>query len=401
MNLTTLTDYLSKISNLLKNDFSLILVYSLCAYFIYLFTNKVIFRLVEKIITKSKTKVDDYFFEKKALEPLSLMPPAVFMFVFSDTLTKISAAVERLSLLVILFSGLLFINKLFSISNRLYQQKPISKIKPMTGYLQMLQIALVVFGFIGAISILLGKSPLILLSGIGAFTAIVLLVFRETILSFVAGFQIQMNDIIRVGDWVELPKHGVDGDVIEIALHTVKVQNWDKTISSIPTSFLINETIKNWRGMTEVGGRRIKRSILIDQDSIAFLSPAKVKELKNVRLIKNYLLLKEREIKKHNEKLKKSDALKSDERRLTNIGTFRAYIKEYLWFREDIHRELTFLIRQLAPSGEKGLPIEIYVFTKTTDWIEYESIQSEIMDHLLSVLPKFGLKTYQFFFRGK
>ena len=402
MSISTLTQYFYKILPFIKNDFFLLLFYSFCGYVIYLITKKVLLSIVKKIIVKSKTKIDDYFFEQGALSPLIHMPPAVFVFVFSDTLIKLSEVMKKASLLVLLFSALLFVNKLLVIINKLYQQKSISKTKPMTGYLQALQIALAVFAIVGSVSILLGKSPLVLLSGIGAFTAIILLIFRETILSFVAGFQIQMNDIIRVGDWIELPQHGVDGDVLEIALHTIKVQNWDKTISTVPTSLLINQAVKNWRGMAESGGRRIKRSILIDQDSIAFLSPVKINQLKKMQLLKPYLLDKERKIKTHNQKLKKSQSpTPGNERKLTNIGTFRAYIKAYLLFRGDINHNLTFLIRQLAPSSEKGLPIEVYVFTKTTNWIEYEEVQSEIMDHLLSILPQFGLRAYQRLSNGK
>ena len=329
------------------------------------------------------------------------MIPLAFLYTASSTLTEFSTIVSKASLLGTGLCALLFVNKLLIVANYLYQQKTISKLRPITGYVQIAQIVLTALGLVGGLSILMNKSPWVLLSGIGAFTAVILLLFRETILSVMAGFEIQMNDIVRVGDWIEMPQHGVDGDVIELALRTVKIQNWDKTISTVPTSALISEAVKNWRGMAEAGGRRIKRSILIDQDSIQFVSPAKFAQLKKIDLLKDYLENKLRELKSHNEGIRKKNKPQAlslsmgNERRLTNVGTFRAYTKNYLRSRQDINRGLTFLIRQLAPSGEKGLPLEIYIFTKTTEWVEHEEIQADIMDHLLAVLPQFDLRTYQ------
>ena len=233
-----------------------------------------------------------------------------------------------------------------------------------------------------------------LLSGVGALTAVLMLVFKDTILSFVASIQINSNDLFKIGDWIEAPQFGADGDVIDIALHTVKIQNWDKTISIIPTYKLIDSSFKNWRGMTESGGRRIKRSIFIDQNSICFCSSAELENYKSIELLKPYLEQRITEVNESNKNQNVNMDSYVNGRRLTNIGTFRAYIKAYLKNHSKIHDNLTFLIRQLRPSAS-GLPIEIYVFTNVVDWIEYESIQADIMDHILSVISEFNLKIFQ------
>ena len=261
-------------------------------------------------------------------------------------------------------------------------------------YLQILKLVLNILGTIVVIAIVSGRSPIYLLSGIGALTAVLMLVFKDTILSFVASIQINSNDLFKVGDWLEIPQLGADGDVIDIALHTVKIQNWDKTISIIPTYKLIDSSFKNWRGMSESGGRRIKRSLYLDQNSINFCSAEQLEYFKTFELLTGYLNNKITEVDTSNSAKNINMDPQVNGRRLTNIGTFRAYIQAYLKGHNKIHNELTFLIRQLSPS-ERGLPIEIYVFTNITDWIEYEGIQADIFDHLLSVIPEFGLRIFQ------
>ncbi|MDR0996034.1 MAG: mechanosensitive ion channel family protein [Zoogloeaceae bacterium] len=264
--------------------------------------------------------------------------------------------------------------------------------RPIKGYIQLVKIGLYVVTAILIVASLMDRSPLILLSGLGAMAAVLMLIFQDTILSLVASVQLNSNDMLRVGDWIEMPNLNVDGEVVDIALHTVKVQNWDKTISTIPTKRLISDAFKNWRGMSESGGRRIKRPLFIDQRGIRFLSKEHRQRLEKMRLIEPYLQDKDEELKSWNAQLAGADEV--NYRRLTNIGTFRAYVVRYLKHHPNIHQDMTLLVRQLNPSPE-GLPIEIYCFTNTTAWGEYEDIQSDIFDHLLATLPDFGLSIFQ------
>lgn len=271
-----------------------------------------------------------------------------------------------------------------------YSSLPISKNRPIKGFVQVLIIILYSLALILIFSIVLNKSPLVFLSGLGAMTAILLLVFKDTILSLVAGIQITSNDFIRVGDWLEMPQFGADGDVIDISLHAVRVQNWDNTITNIPTHKFLENSFKNWRGMQESGGRRIKRSLFIDTNSIRFLTSEDVHSYHRFNLLKDYLQHKEHELLEAN----KSNKENVNHRRLTNVGTFRAYILNYLRTHPKIHKEMTLMVRQLEP-GPEGLPLEIYVFTNTTVWGEYEGIQSDIFDHILAIASEFGVRVFQ------
>lgn len=244
------------------------------------------------------------------------------------------------------------------------------------------------------IAALIDKSPVILLSGLGAMAAVLMLVFQDTLLSFVASIQISSSDMVRVGDWIEMPQLNADGDVIDIALHTIKVQNWDKTITTLPTRRLISDPFKNWRGMKDSGGRRIKRAILLDKSSIHFISPKEIDHLKQFKLLHDYLNVKDEEISKWNDALGNDYDRPLNQRRLTNIGTFRAYVQNYLKQHPGINQDMTMLVRQLQPTND-GLPLEIYCFTNQTVWAFYESTQSDIFDHLYAILPEFGLRTFQ------
>ena len=268
------------------------------------------------------------------------------------------------------------------------------KNKPIKGYIQIIKIIIASFIAIIIFAIITGQSVAYYISGLGALTAVLLLVFQDTILSFVASVQIGQNDIIKIGDWIEVPEFGADGDVVDIALHTVKVQNWDKTITTIPTSKIVNTSVKNWRAMSEYGGRRIKRSILIDISSIKFLTAEETVELQKLSPIKSYISEKNEELEEFN-KLNSESSNQLETRRLTNIGTFRAYVENYLKQSQNLNTDtMTFLVRQL-PSSPEGVPIEIYTFTNTTEWVAYEKIQSDIFDHLFAILPKFGLRVFQ------
>ncbi|WP_369812646.1 mechanosensitive ion channel family protein [Alkalimonas collagenimarina] len=286
------------------------------------------------------------------------------------------------------------LSNVLTMVNTLYERRPNSRTKPIKGYIQLLKIIIYTVAFVLIVAMLINRSPLILLSGMGAMMAVMLLIFQDTILSVVASIQIASNDVIRVGDWVEMPQLNADGDVIDIALHTVKIQNWDRTITTIPTRRFMTDPFKNWRGMQQSGGRRIKRSLMIDQQSVHFISAEERSRLNRFRLLQEYLPEKEQEIKAWNESLKEQGQEPVNTRRITNLGSFRAYVERYLRSHQHVHQHMTLIVRQLAPTPD-GLPLEIYCFTNTTAWVAYEGIQSDIFDHLFAILPEFGLRMYQ------
>ncbi len=279
-------------------------------------------------------------------------------------------------------------------ANTIYAESPVAKDRPLKGFVQLVQIVVWVFGGVMIIAAVLDRSPLLLLSGFGAMTAILLLVFKDTILSLVASVQLSAQDMVRVGDWIEMPQFGADGDVVDVQLHTVKVQNWDKTITTIPTHRLITDSFKNWRGMSQSGARRIKRALYIDVTSIRFQSQDEVDHFKHFALLIDHIRNKEQELTDYNQGLKTESDSEVNKRRITNIGTFRAYAYNYLKNHPDIHKDMTLIVRQLGP-GPEGLPLEIYCFTNTTEWAVYEDIQSDIFDHLLAIIPEFGLRLFQ------
>lgn len=288
----------------------------------------------------------------------------------------------------------LALGALLDIINLVYQRRTDAHLHPIKGYLQVIKIVLYVIATILIIATLIDRSPLILLSGLGAMAAVLMLIFQDTILSLVASVQISSNDIVRVGDWIEMPQLNADGDVIDIALHTVKVQNWDKTITNIPTKRFISDSFKNWRGMQQSGGRRIKRSLYLDQHSVHFLDAEERKRLHRFSLLEDYLVTKSQEIDDWNARLAERGREPVNTRRVTNIGTFRAYVEHYLRNHQGIHQGMTLMVRQLSPTAD-GLPLEIYCFTNTVAWTQYEAIQSDIFDHLLAILPEFGLRVFQ------
>ena len=294
----------------------------------------------------------------------------------------------------IVLTAALALSILLDIANTLYQLRNDAHLRPIKGYLQVLKIGLFAVAAILMVATLLDRSPLIMLSGLGAMAAVLMLVFQDTLLSLVASVQITSSDIVRVGDWIEMPQLNADGDVVDIALHTVTVQNWDKTITSIPTKRFITDPFKNWRGMQECGGRRIMRSLYLDQTSIGFLSPEETERLQRIALLRQYLKHKHSELLSWNSALAEDGQEPANTRRITNIGTFRAYVEQYLRHHPQIHQDMTQLVRQLSPTAD-GLPLQLYCFTNTTAWGSYESIQADIFDHLLAILPEFGLRVFQ------
>ena len=275
-----------------------------------------------------------------------------------------------------------------------YARTEHARTRSIKGYVQLTKMVLYVFGAIIIVATLIDRSPLLLLSGLGAMSAVILLVYKDTLLSFVASVQLTSNDMLRVGDWIEMPQVGADGDVVDITLHTVKVQNFDKTIVSIPTWRLMSESFKNWRGMQQAGGRRIKRSLFIDASGVRFLHDEEEQRLTQVRLLTDYIGRKQAELKAWNEAQGNVAAMSANRRRMTNLGTFRAYALAYLKSHPEIQPNMTCMVRQLQTTAH-GIPLEIYCFTRTTAWTDYERIQGDIFDYLLAVMPEFGLNLYQ------
>ncbi len=300
----------------------------------------------------------------------------------------------NLALAITIFVLTRVISALLDAMLDIYSRTNYAKTRPIKGYVQLTKMLLYVFSAIIIVATLIDRSPMLLLSGLGAMSAVILLVYKDTLLSFVASVQLTSNDLLRVGDWIEMPQVGADGDVIDITLHTVKVQNFDKTIVSIPTWRLMSESFKNWRGMQQSGGRRIKRSLFIDAAEIGFLTDEQEQRLEQVRLLRDYLTRKKAELKSWNEAQGNVAELSANRRRMTNIGTFRAYALAYLKSHAEIQPNMTCMVRQMQTTAQ-GVPLEVYCFTRTTVWDEYEQIQGDIFDYLLSVMPEFGLSVYQ------
>lgn len=305
-------------------------------------------------------------------------------------------AIHVVGALMAMLDALLWLQERYSREKG--DQASVHKVRSIKSYVQLGKLMLMLAGAIVTVAVLLDRSPFIVLSGLGAMSAVLMLVFKDTIFFFTAGVQLSSNDMLRIGDWIEMPQVGADGDVIDIALHTVKVQNWDKTITTIPTWRLMSESYRNWRGMSESGGRRIKRTLRIDANSVRFLDAKERAYFSEFALLQDYMQAKSADVEHTNAEaravLGERVELVANQRHLTNIGTFRAYVAAYLHARPDINQEMTLMVRTLEPTAE-GIPMELYCFTATTKWADYEGIQGDIFDHLLAVLPEFGLSLYQ------
>ncbi|GAB6097358.1 mechanosensitive ion channel [Desulfatiferula olefinivorans] len=360
----------------------------------YLITRHYIPKAVLGITAKTRTRYDDILLNDTVLRRISCLVPLFVIHGLAFLVPSLEILIRKLALSGMFFVALLVIGPLINGLHDIYQSLAVSRDRPIKGYVQVAKLVIYILGGIVIASSLLGRSPLVILSGFGAMTAVILLIFRDTILSFLASLQISSNDLVRVGDWIEVPAFNADGDVVDIALHTVKIQNFDKTLTIIPTHRLIDVTFKNWRGMQQSGGRRIKRSIFIDMTSIRICDAAMLEAFRTIDLLVPYLDKKEEEIAAYNTAHGVNTDNPVNGRRLTNVGTFRAYIEAYIRSQTTIHRSMTFLVRQLQP-GPGGLPIEIYVFTNDTAWARYEGIQSDIFDHLLAVISEFGLRVFQ------
>ncbi|MCL4151125.1 UNVERIFIED_CONTAM: hypothetical protein GTU68_066651, partial [Idotea baltica] len=354
--------------------FGLVLV--LC-YLVDKIAQRALAATISHFIQKTRTTWDDSLVARKVPQRVAHLAPALVLYLSADLLFTdfpiLQILVQRLSLCLLLLIGALITTGVVDVLTDWSSKIPATKDKPIKSYGQVIKLILYILVFISIVSVLINRSPLVLLSGLGAMTAIILLVFKDSIMGFVASIQISAYDMIRVGDWIEFQKYGADGDVIDISLNVIKVQNWDKTITTIPTYAFMAESFKNWRGMTKSGGRRIKRSVFIDAQTVKFLDEPLLKHLNSVQLLDDYLTKKEEELAEHNTAHGGEFSNLINGRRLTNIGTFRAYVERYLKSLPDIHLGMTLLVRQLQ-STDRGIPIEIYAFSKDTNWKNYEGM---------------------------
>lgn len=358
----------------------------------------VLVHLLQRVAHRTKTLWDDRVLEHRFFHRLSHLAPAIVVYVAAEQVcakhVRLETLVERLALVYMALVVAGALNAAVNAGVAILRELPSTREKPIQSYGQVVKIVVFVVTAIVAVATLFDRSPWLFLSGLGAMTAVMMLIFKDSLLGFVASVQISVNDLVRPGDWVEMPKHGADGEIVEINLTTFKVQNWDKTITCIPTYALVSESFKNWRGMSESGGRRIKRAIHLDMNSIRIADPPMLARLQKIRLLKEYLACKTAELAEWNREHQGDDSSPVNARHLTNVGTFRAYLEAYLRCHPLIHQDLTLVVRQLDP-GPVGLPIEIYVFSREQGLAEYEALQADIFDHVLSVLPQFDLRVFQ------
>ena len=388
------------------------------AWFAHFVTRKIFLAIVQRIAKRTKTRWDDILVENGVFKGLAHLVPAFILyysvdFSYPDIHQQVSELAPEvykslsqdyywgLSDLLTKISRIYFISIIVFVANsvlnaalQIYNTTEFAHSRPIKGYVQLVKIFVFFMAGILLIAALLGKDPTALLAGLGAIAAVLLLVFRDTILGFVASIQLSANDMVKIGDWIQMDGHNADGTVIDITLNTVKVQNWDKTITTIPTYALVSESFYNWKGMEEAGGRRIKRSVAIDTNTIKFCDTDMLERFEKFDLIRSYIQEKEKELKEYNKGKNLAEEDYISGRHQTNVGIFRKYLEVYLRQHPKIKQDLTFLVRQLQPVG-KGLPIEIYVFSSDQEWANYESIQSDIFDHIFAVIPEFELRVFQ------
>jgi miniconductance mechanosensitive channel len=383
-------------------DIAVVSMLLLTSYLAYFFASRLALAALRLHGKRSVSAWNTALINNRVGEKLAQLLPVAVILTGFDLLPGIDEEVEyyvlNLTSAYLFVVAALTLVAILSAVNEIYESNPEARQRPIKGFIQLVQLAVMVLGVLLFIAAVMDRSPALLLSGFGAMTAVLLLVFKDTLLSMVASVQMSAQDLIRVGDWIEVPQFGADGDVVDVALHTVKVQNWDKTITTIPTHRLISDSFKNWRGMSASGGRRIKRALYLDASSVHFMTAEEVDRCRRFSLLEEYLDGKEGELAEYNRELAEAPAAARDtavnRRRLTNIGTFRAYAWHYMKQHPKIRQDMTLMVRYLSP-GPQGIPIEVYCFTSTTAWFDYELIQADIFDHLLAIVPEFGLRLFQ------
>ena len=365
------------------------------AFVVHRLTRAILVRGVHHLAAQTRSSWDDELVGFRIFRNLSHVVPAFIIYVgvgWFDLPESTTAVIRNVSVAYAVLFVVLAIGSLINAFSAIYEQQPAARERPLKGFFQITKIVVYCVGAILVLAALVDRSPLLFFSGLGALTAVLLLVFKDTILSLVASVQIATSGILRVGDWVEIPQYGADGDVIDIALHTVRVQNFDKTVTTIPTHRFISDAFKNWRYMSSSGGRRIRRAVNVDIDSVRFLRRAEVDELHEFALLRDYIDRKRADLEKANADL--TDDGNVNARRLTNLGTFRAYVSAYLRHHADINQDMTVLVRQLDPTPE-GVPLQVYAFTRSTEWLEHERVKSDVFDHLIAIAPSFDLRIFQ------
>jgi len=380
---------------------AVVLVTVAVAWLTYALTRRLLLAVVGRMAKRTRTQWDDRLIARGFFDRLSRLVPAVIIYLaaplFADPFLSslaLDEVLKRLATAWLVVVVLRSLGALLNAATDIYDSLDHKKANPISGFVGGLKLVLWIVGLILCIAAITGRDPSGLVAGIGALTAVLLLVFKDSILGLVASIQIFVNDLVRVGDWIEMPAYGVDGDVIAVSLTTIKVQNWDRTIASVPSYSVISESFKNWRGMSDSDGRRVKRSIGIDMNSVHFCTPEQIERFGRFALLEDYISSKQVEVTEYNQRHGIDTTEVINGRRLTNLGTFRAYLVEYLRRHSGINNEMTLMVRQLSPSAE-GIPIEIYVFSLDKDWGVYEALQADIFDHLLSVISEFDLRVFQ------
>ena len=357
----------------------------------------VILTTVTRLVKKTKATWDDVVFDRKVMIYLShLVAPIILYILLPLAISNagLLAFILRICMIYIIAVFLKFISALLSALYHVYSEREQFRDRPLKGLLQTVQVILFFIGGIIIVSILIDKSPMVLLTGLGASAAVLMLVFKDSIMGFVSGIQLSANNMLKVGDWIEMPKYGADGTVIEVTLNTVKVRNWDNTITTIPPYALVSDSFQNWRGMQESGGRRIKRSIRIDMNSVKFCTPEMLAKYRKIRLLKDYIEETEKVVEEYNKEHGIDNSVLVNGRRQTNLGVFRAYLTNYLRSLPAVNQDLTCMVRQLQPT-EQGIPLELYFFSSIKAWIPYEGVQADVFDHVLAIIPEFDLHVFQ------
>lgn len=377
------------------------LIILVLAVLVFLIVRRIATRVIPVLAARTRTDWDNKLVKHGFFNRLAALAPGLLVYTLTSRwmgpATELAAAGEGLrvvSLLWILGFGLMTLYALLDAVVDIYNTFIFSRQMPIRGFVQVVKLVTFLLFLILTLSVLLGKSPVILLSGVGAMTAVMMLVFKDPILGFVAGIQLSANRMLAVGDWLEMPKYQADGDVVDVSLTTVKVRNWDQTITTIPTYALISDSFKNWRGINEAGGRRIKRSLFLDMNSIHFLDGEEIERLARAHLLTQYIQEKQKEVDAYNRENQIDPSSPVNGRRLTNLGTFRAYLLACVKANAEINQDMIMMVRQLQPTAQ-GLPIEIYAFTSDTGWVAHEAVQSDLFDHILAVVPQFGLRVFQ------
>lgn len=371
----------------------------LVAYLADAVCRKLLLRLVERLVKQTKATWDDVVFDRKVMVHLSRMVAPILIYIllplaFSDAQSATLSLIMRFCMIFIIVMFLSFISSLLTAVYTVYSDREQFRDRPLKGLLQTVQVILYFIGGIIVVSILIDRSPAVLLTGLGASAAVLMLVFKDSIMGFVSGIQLSANKMLKVGDWITMPKYGADGDVIEVSLNTVKVRNFDKTITTIPPYALVSDSFQNWSGMEESGGRRIKRSINIDMNSVKFCTPEMLEKYRKVQLLSSYVEKTEKVIAEYNKEHGIDNSILVNGRRQTNLGVFRAYLTCYLKSHPGVNHNMTCMVRQLQPT-DRGLPLELYFFAATTSWIPYEDLQSDVFDHLLAIVSEFDLHVFQ------